>query len=193
MFRFGCYGLSGLLVCSLALVSRGQERDLAPPPKRVLNQDEYYPSVFRGRVTAVSRDTVVIKPEGYCQLTEHRTENGRSILVALYRQDSSLPPRAYVFADSIIGVPIPRRAGQHKPSDIQIGDHIEIVCCRMEDGTDCCTDLRIVRRYGGRVPLAIGDEKLPVKERTSTWLNAVQEREEKSVQALSRAMLRFRP
>ena len=67
--------------------------ELAPPPKRILNQDEYAPSSFMGRVLDVTDKTVTIKPWGDIRITRERSlGDGRYEFVSLYRQDSTKPP-----------------------------------------------------------------------------------------------------
>ncbi len=68
---------------------------------------------------------------------------------------------------------------------MQVGDHVEIQCHRNDYGTTHRTHLKTAERFGGRIVPAIGDAKMPAEER------AALEREEKSVQALSRLLLRF--
>ena len=210
MFRLLCPGFFGLMLFCLGISrSPGRELEPIPPPKPVLNQDDVPPLSFRGRVTVVTGESITIKPEGDIKITESRyLGDGRWEVLSVYRQDNTKPPRTFVFDDGLLflngtlpaggrakHIAISNPSQQHKISDVRPGDHVQIRCNRVQ-GVDCCRELHIVRRYGGRVPPAIGDDKLPKDLqhlRIDTLSNAEQAREEKALRILSRLARCIRP
>lgn len=195
--------LVALLFYSLTGNAGGRGPELAPLPKAVKNQDDEMPSMFRGKVTALTDKTITIKPEGFVTTRSRRLlEDGRWDVVAVYKQDNTKPPKTFVFSKKLLFLNGVRPGGglkgagygQHKISDVRLGDHVEISCNTAQKEEAICGELRILRRYGGRVPPAIGDTELPVNQqhlRVDSWRNAEQEIEEKAVATVNQTILRL--
>lgn len=164
------------------------------------------PPAYMGVVTAVSGETITIKPAGDLKVTRSRFVNGKSEVVKVYVQDNTEAPRTFVFGDVVLWhsgtLPATKRAGkpplgvsnplgQHKISDVRVGDFVHISCGPVE-GVDHCSEIQIRRRPGGQVPPTMGEDKLPAGLRISIQFNAAQAKEEKIMRIVLRT-IRLRP
>lgn len=200
--------LLSLALFGLQLSSSGStEPKQNPKPDELPPVDKSFePHDYSGRVTAVSEEAVTIKPEGFVRIDEIKVlPDGVTQQRKVYIQDNTKPPRTFVFTDGALltngTLPAARRAGppiavrvpyrQHKISDLQPGDFVQISCGQSK-GVYFCSEIEIHRRPGGQVPPAIGDDKLPVSKRVSTQRNAAQEQEVKIVRTLLQT-IRLRP
>lgn len=191
----------------LALPTLGRETPVAPPPNPVLDQDDCPVGTFRGRVVVVTGETITVKPEGFVasRSIENRGRPNQRV-ISIYKQDNTKPPSTLVFSDTLLDIngtlPANRRvlplAGvgkwerQHKLSVVRIGDHVEIETDVDVNKVPVCRSLEILRRYGGQVPAAIGDDLVPKRSahlRVDVSRNAEQAREEKAF-ALAARLLR---
>ena len=175
MLRTALAGLLSMVVCSLAEPTRGREPELAPPPRRILNQVDEFPHIFMGRVAAMTGQTITLKPEGYIKFTTQLSTGEAYELVSVYKQDNTKPPRTFVFHRDLLRGIVERR--HHKIADVQPGDVVWIDCRRLE-GVDFCIEIEIWRRPGGRVPPAFGDNVESPKLRVDNFRNAEQAQEE---------------
>lgn len=179
----------------------------AADQRPAVGPDELPPS-YMGQVTAVSGETIVIKPKGNHKITATLSLGGGKVeQLADYVQDNSKPPHSFVFSNELLyyngtlpatrfpkrGLGLTPQGGLHKISDVQIGDIVWITC-RRDQGTDTCIEIQILRRPGGKVPPAFDDEKRDAKSRIDNGRNAEQFIEEKVVPKLiPRLFVRFHP
>jgi hypothetical protein len=153
-------------------------------------QNDLLPSYY-GRVVSVTGEAVTIKPEGVLKFEYKQALADGAVKRWERVQDNTEPPRTFVFSDSALSIngtlPATKLAkgpisvncpvGEHKISDLRPGDVVWIGCQRFR-GIDLCTDIRIQRRPGGKVPPAIGDDKASPKNRIDNGANAAQFGEE---------------
>jgi hypothetical protein len=155
--------------------------------------EDFVPTTYRGRVVGLTNKTVTIKPGGSVQTNEVSFHPDKTVKEErVYIQDNNQPPRLFVFGDQLLPRPngaCPVQHG-HRIADLQMGDVITIGCSRFR-GVDHCTRIEIYRRPGGKVPPAVGDDKLSVQNRWDTRRNAEQAREETAVAAIGRLGLRL--
>ena len=185
---FLALALSGLSLASLQ-ADEPKPNWLVCPPKGVLPVGpDFYPGKFLGEVVGLTDETITIKPGGDLRIGSISFHPDGTIKEKrLYIQDNTKSPKLFVFSDELHwhnGTRgIPPRGGvsshdrMHKISDVRTGD-IVFITCSPGPGFELCVDILIMRRFGGQVPLTIGDDKRPAKERGATMLNAEQAREE---------------
>jgi hypothetical protein len=187
------FGLLGVSLCAFGSDVPHPEPKPKPEPEPV--GPDWVPTSYCGKVVGLTAQGVVIKPQGALKILEITPLPNGTTRERVYVQDYTRPPREFVFSDALF----PDRPGskrsmlfEHWPADVRVGDFVFISCNRLR-GTDYCTRIEIRRRPGGKVPLAIGDDKLPIKERIATQLNAIQAREEEITRGLPRLFLHFHP
>jgi hypothetical protein len=172
----------------------------ADPPEEVAKLPsvgpDFRPTRYRGRVVGLTKTGMVVKPEGVCTEAEVvRQPDGLCKEVAIYRQDNTLPPREFVLADCLFP---DRPEAQtmrfgHNATDVRLGDIVYLRHQRT-NGVPVCHCLMIFRRPGGKVPLAIGDDKDDECIRWCTRRNAEQFIEEKGIPVLvPRLLSHFHP
>jgi hypothetical protein len=163
--------------------------------------EDFTPSIYKGRIIAMTEKTVTVKPYG--DIREYlmgpiRPDGTRDIRE--YVQDNNKPPQTFTFTESLlywsgtntagrVGTPPPD--GTHNVGDLRVGDLVFIDCGWRVGGVVYCRDVQIHRRPGGKVPPARGAEKLPVEKRWDTQANAAQFAEEKGPAALRKVGLRL--
>jgi hypothetical protein len=175
--------LSMLAGASL-MFAPGRAATVQPQPGPAAEQkEEELPPSFMGRVTAVSEKHLVLKPEVGLTLTTTHYTNGRPFRTTVYVQDNTKPPRTFVFSPTYQPL-----HGEHKHSEIQVGDLVYLRCIR-KDGVDICFGVQIHRRPGGRVPPIIGDDKTDPSHRWDNRRNAEQWIEETLIPALRGAKI----
>ncbi|MCI0705102.1 MAG: hypothetical protein L0241_28915 [Planctomycetia bacterium] len=193
-----------LALVGLSLTSLQSDEPKPKPPQAVLPVgDDFVPSAYLGRVVNVTEETVTIKPEGDLKIGSISFHPDGTIKEErLYIQDNTKPPQTFVFSDGLHWyngtLPAARRAGLvltphsglHKISDLRPGDFVFINSYRRQ-GIDYCAEILIQRRPGGQVPLTIGDDKLPVKDRIATGYNDAQAREEMMIATFKQFGLRL--
>ncbi len=158
----------------------------APPPKpaRKPVDADYEPHVFLGRVESMSDRMITVKPEGRLRVEFARRTSEGVREEWYYEQDNNQPAKTFTFADRMLehnGVRLPPGRGAHgKPirceyliADVRVGDRVHVSYGTLR-GELLCTSLTIMRRPGGRVPDACGDDDPAYKVKVSTERNAVQ-------------------
>lgn len=156
-----------------------------PPPKPV---DPTLVHDFLGRVKYIDLECIVLKPEGYLRI-EYNRLNAEGIREEFYyEQDNTQPARLFKFSDRMLIIegllpppnprlPVQVHRGEHRISEVLIGDRV-YVSFGTRNGDTFCSDLTIVRRPGGRVPDAYGDDDPRYKVKVSAQRNAEQFLEE---------------
>ncbi len=129
--------------------------------------DAFDPPVFGGKVVALTKDGVTIKPEGawgsahiVCQ------PDGTMKEVCRYIQDDTQPPRTFVFTEDMLyqsGLnPTYRGPGApylwHPVTDVKIGDTVEIGCVHTPAKV-YCTRITIKSRPDAQVPPTILEKR----------------------------------
>ena len=162
----------------------------APPPKpaRTPVGADYEPDVFLGRVESMSDRMITVKPEGRLRVefTRRTSEGVREEWY--YEQDNNQPAKTFTFSDCMLqhnGVLLPPGRRGHQPpdrceyliADVRVGDRVHVSYGTLR-GELLCTSLTIMRRPGGRVPDACGDDDPAYKVKVSTQRNALQCAEE---------------
>ncbi len=156
----------------------------APKPARKPAGPDYQPTGFLGRVEFIGPDKVTLKPERNPQITWVETNSDGSEVEVFYVQDNTQPPKTFTFSDRLLtlnGVVLPRNRvwngqysrGEHRISDVRVGDLIYVDYGTLR-GQTLCSWIAVLRRPGGRVPDAYGDDNPDYKLKSSTERNAEQ-------------------
>lgn len=174
-----------LLLCLGCLVGSMSAAPVPPaarkPPPKLVGPD-YEPYMLLGRVESITPTTVIVKPEGNFKIEMNMCLANGVQEERLYVQDNMKPARTFVFSDRMLehnGALLPpgRRGravrpdrGEHKIADLRIGDRV-IVDYGTQQGKTLCFKIHILRRPGGRVPDAYGDDDPRYKMKISTERN----------------------
>jgi hypothetical protein len=153
---------------------------------------DFDPPSYRGIVVGLTEKTVTIKPAGILTCLEISSLPDGTKKERQYTQDNTQPPREFVFSEILRPRPggVGRPIVGHQIADLRMGDVVEISCQRSR-GVYVCTDIKIHRRPGGRVPPTVADARLSQERRWDNARNAEQDREEKATAALQRFTARL--
>ncbi len=176
-----------LSVCGGAALAAPVPIAPAPTPKpgRTPIGPEYEPTTFKGRVESFSNEKITIKPEGYLRIDLTWLDADGVRQERYYEQDNSRQTtKTYTFSDRMLqhnGVLLPPGRRGHQPpnrceyliADVRVGDLVHVSYGTLR-GELLCTSLTIMRRPGGRVPDACGDDDPAYKMKVSTERNAAQ-------------------
>jgi hypothetical protein len=156
---------------------------------------DYQPSRYIGRVMQITATSVFIRHERlYTEEDYERQPDGICRPVAIYRQNNKLPFHKFQFDPCLFpNLPITKwlgPGGNYYATEVRIGDVVEITRgVQAPGGGDTCTRISILRRPGGKVPPAWGDDDLEEHRRHDARCNAEQFVEEKVIPALPRLVM----
>jgi hypothetical protein len=155
---------------------------LAPAPREKGEQRVRCPG-YKGKVVGLTEKTVTIDGTFTKMYREDRLPGG-TIKKTLISYDDGPNPRNFTFHPNLLR-PVPLFNTRHCPADLRMGDVINIWVSHEDPSVEYCVIIAIHRRPGGRVPPAIGDERLQrlgVPEvRWDNRMNAEQAWEERGV------------
>jgi hypothetical protein len=162
-------------------------------PGEVPVPKDWPPPAYYGRVVGLTDKMVTLKLVRGLRIERIAfNPDGTEKWKQVYVQDNNQPPKVFVFADQLIPKANGRIAVQtgHRMADVRIGDEIHIGCYQGQ-GVEYCAGIQIYRRPGGRVPMAMNEEKIDPEHRWDTKRNAEQVREEKAIALMTRLGLRL--
>jgi hypothetical protein len=129
--------------------------------------DAFQPPLFGGKVVAMTKDEITIKPEGKIMSPSFtRQPDGTTKETCRYVQDETKPPRTFVFTEELLyhsGLNPNYRGGGgaysgHLVNDVKVGDTVYISCTRMR-AKDYCPRITITARPDEKVPPTVREKQ----------------------------------